>query len=138
MIDLSGHKILVVDDDPDAREFICTVLSDSNAAVVEAKDGVEALELARRETPDLVTLDITMPEKNGAEVYAEMRQEDELQNIPVCIVSGQPELRKLIYQRVVPAPDGYLDKPIHEDSLLLSVKKILALRDRKKKDPSER
>ena len=122
MFDLSARKILVVDDDPDAREFICTVLSDSGAIVVEAKDGVEALEVARRERPDLVTLDITMPEKTGAEVYEEMREDEELQGIPVCIVSGQPELRKLIYQRVVPAPDGYLDNPIHEDSLLLSVK----------------
>jgi CheY-like chemotaxis protein len=128
---LTGHKILVVDDDPDTREFISTVLTDSHATVVEAKDGVEALEVARRERPDLVTLDITMPEKNGAEVYAEMRQDDELRSIPVCIVSGQPELRNLIYQRVVPAPDGYLDKPIHEDKLLLSVKKILALASRK-------
>ena len=128
---MTGRKILVVDDDPDAREFISTVLTDSHATVVEAKDGVEALEVARRERPDLVTLDITMPEKNGAEVYAEMRQDDGLRSIPVCIVSGRPELRKLIYQRVVPAPDGYLDKPIHEDKLLLSVKKILALASRK-------
>ena len=127
MFDLSTKKILVVDDDPDAREFICTVLSDSEANVVEARDGVEALEVARREKPDLVTLDITMPEKSGAEVYAEMREDDELRNIPVCIVSGQPELRKLIYQRVNPPPDGYLDKPIHEDLLLRSVRKILAL-----------
>ena len=127
MSDLSAYTILVVDDDPDAREFISTVLSDSEATVVEAQDGVEALDVARREKPDLVTLDITMPEKSGAEVYAEMRQDDELRDIPVCIVSGQPELRKLIYQRVTPPPDGYLDKPIHEDDLLLSVKKILAL-----------
>jgi len=127
MLDLSAYKILVVDDDPDAREFICTVLSDSNATVVEARDGVEALEVARREHPDLVTLDITMPEKTGSEVYEEMRQDENLQDIPVCIVSGQPELRRLIYQRVVPPPDGYLDKPIHEDAILRSVRKILVL-----------
>ena len=130
MFDLSARKILVVDDDPDAREFIGTVLSDANAMVIEAKDGVEALEVARREKPDLITLDITMPEKTGAEVYEEMRDDPELQDIPVCIVSGQPELRKLIYQRVVPPPDGYLDKPINEDKLLLSVRKILALASR--------
>ena len=127
MLDLSAYTILVVDDEPDAREFICTVLSDSNATVVEARDGVEALEVARREKPDLVTLDITMPEKTGSEVFAEMREDDELRSIPVCIVSGQPELRELIYQRVVPPPDGYLDKPIHPDFLLRSVRKILAL-----------
>ncbi len=131
MLDLSAYKILVVDDEPDARVFICTVLSDANATVVEARDGVEALEVARREKPDLVTLDITMPEKSGSEVYEEMRNDDELRGIPVCIVSGQPELRQLIYQRVTPPPDGYLDKPIHEDKLLRSVRKILALASRR-------
>ena len=130
MVDLSGQKILVVDDDPDAREFLATVFTDFGATVVLAEDGVEALEVARRETPDLVTLDITMPEKTGAEVYAEMRGDPDLREIPVCIISGQPELRKLIYQRVVPPPDGYLDKPVDEDKLLLSVKKILALAGR--------
>lgn len=127
MSDLKGYRILVVDDDPDAREFIRTVLADESAVVVEAKDGIEALEMARKEKPDLVTLDITMPGKTGAEVYAEMREDPELRTIPVCIISGQPELRKLIYQRVVPPPDGYLDKPIHEDRLMMSVRKILAL-----------
>ena len=130
MPDLSKYKILVADDDPDARDFISTVLGDQNATIVEAKDGNETLELARIEKPDLVTLDISMPEKNGAQVYAEMREDPELKNIPVCIISGQPELRKLIYQRIVPPPDGYLDKPIHEDDLLMSVKKILALTSR--------
>ena len=97
MSDLSGHRILVVDDDPDAREFIRTVLADENAFIIEAEDGIEALVIARREKPDLVTLDITMPVKGGAQVYEEMREDPELRNIPVCIVSGQPELRKLIY-----------------------------------------
>ena len=130
MADLSNYKILVVDDDPDARDFISTVLGDEKAKIIEARDGNEALELARIEKPDLVTLDITMPEKNGAQVYAEMREDPALKDIPVCIVSGQPELRKLIYQRIVPPPDGYLDKPIHEDNLLMSVKKLLALGSR--------
>ena len=130
MADLSNYKILVVDDDPDARDFISTVLGDEKAKIIEARDGNEALELARIEKPDLVTLDITMPEKNGAQVYAEMREDPALKDIPVCIISGQPELRKLIYQRIVPPPDGYLDKPIHEDNLLMSVKKLLALGSR--------
>jgi CheY-like chemotaxis protein len=127
MIDLSAYKILVVDDDPDAREFISTVLSDSNATVIEAKDGIEALEMARREKPDLVTLDMEMPGKTGSEVYEEMRSDEELRSIPVFIVSGHPELRRLIYQKVTPPPDGYLDKPVEEDRLLFSIKKILAL-----------
>ena len=135
MSDLSGHRILVVDDDPDAREFIKTVLGDDGATIIEAQDGIEALATARREKPDLVTLDITMPGKGGAQVYEEMREDSELHSVPVCIVSGQPELRKLIYQRVVPPPDGYLDKPINEDALLLIVKKLLAMSRRRSSEP---
>ena len=131
MSDLSGHRILVVDDDPDAREFIKTVLGDDGATIIEAQDGLEALAIARKDKPDLVTLDINMPGKGGAQVYEEMREDPGLQSVPVCIVSGQPELRKLIYQRVVPPPDGYLDKPINEDALLLIVKKLLAMSKRK-------
>lgn len=131
MVDLSNKKILVVDDDPDALMFIGVVLTDAGATVIEAEDGVEALEMARSEKPDLVTLDINMPRKSGTEVYEEMRRDDELRDIPVCIVSGQPELRKLIYQRVVPPPEGYLDKPINEEDLLLSVRKILRLAEKR-------
>jgi twitching motility two-component system response regulator PilH len=131
MVDLSTKKILVVDDDPDTLMFIGVVLSDAGATVIEAEDGVEALELARREKPDLVTLDLTMPRKSGVEVYEEMRRDDELRDIPVFIISGQPELRKLVYQRVVPVPDGYLDKPINGNDLLLSVRKILRLAEKR-------
>ena len=126
MLDLSKFKILVVDDEPDILEFICTVLEDNGANVVRARDGDEALEVARIEKPDLVTLDIQMPQKDGGAVFEEMRSDSDLKTIPVCIISGKPELRRLIYQRTVPPPEGYIDKPINEKNLLLNVRKILA------------
>jgi two-component system phosphate regulon response regulator PhoB len=127
VLDLSKYKILVVDDEHDARQFICTVLRDNGAAVLEASDGVTALEVARKEIPDLVTLDITMPGKDGVEVFEEMRNDPALKHIPVCIISAHPDLRGLIYQRAVPPPDGYLDKPIDEKGLLLNIRKTLSL-----------
>lgn len=131
MRDLSSYKILVVDDEEDTRSFICTVLADNGATVLEARDGNEALEIARREKPDLITLDITMPGKGGGEVFAEIRMDPEIKNTPVCIISAHPDLRRLIYQRTVLPPDGYLDKPIDEKGLLLNVRKTLSLRRRK-------
>ncbi len=127
VMDLSICTMLVVDDEPDSLTFIGTVLRDSGATVVEARDGDEALELARSERPDMVTLDISMPGKDGAEAFEEMRSDPALKSIPVCIVSGRPELRRLIYQRTVPPPDGYVDKPIDEQRLLFNVRKILSL-----------
>ncbi len=126
MIDLSQYKILVVDDEPDILTFICSVLEDNGATVFQARSGDQALEEARRNKPDLVTLDLSMPGKDGGQVFEEMRNDAELKKIPVFIISGKPELRRLIYQRTVQPPDGFLDKPIDERSLLLNVRKILS------------
>ena len=89
--------------------------------------GDEAIELARREKPDLMTLDISMPGKSGIEVFEEIRSDADIKSIPVCIVTGKPELRQLIYERDVSPPEGYLDKPITEEGLLRNVRKILDL-----------
>jgi CheY-like chemotaxis protein len=99
--------------------------------VYEATNGHEALDIARREQPDLMTLDLEMPDMDGGQVFAAMRSEPGLRDIPVCIVSGHPELRKLIYQRSVPPPDGYLDKPVDGKRLLLNVRKILSATTRR-------
>jgi CheY-like chemotaxis protein len=124
-LELVGYKILVVDDEADILTFIATVLEDHGATVVQASDGDSALEVARREKPHLMTLDVSMPGKDGGEVFAIMRQDPELQGIPVCIISGKPELRRLIYERTVPPPEGFMDKPISDENLVLNVRKIL-------------
>ena len=66
-----------------------------------------------------------MPGKDGAEVFATMRSDPQIDGTRVCIISGKPELRQLIYERHVPPPEGYMDKPIDERDLLLNVRKIL-------------
>ena len=124
---LAGRKILVADDEPDIRIFFSTVLKDNGAEVIEAADGDETIELVQREKPDLVTLDLNMPGKDGGKVFEVMRNTPELAGIPVCIITGRPELRRLIYDRPVPPPEGYLDKPVDEDTLILNIRKILEL-----------
>ena len=119
--------VFVVDDDPESRIFISTVLEDNGATVHEACDGYEALEKARSVKPDLMTLDLEMPGKDGGQVYEEMRNDPELASIPVFVISGRPDLRGLFYQRRVPPPEGYLDKPVDELALLRNVRRILAL-----------
>jgi Fe-S oxidoreductase/CheY-like chemotaxis protein len=125
---LQGYKILVVDDEPDILLFLSTVLEDQGATVIRAADGEQALALAVRERPDLVTLDLSMPGKNGGYVFEEIRNHPEIAATKVCIITGKPELRRLIYERPVAPPEGYLDKPIDEESLLSHVRMILALK----------
>ncbi|MBI5526300.1 MAG: response regulator [Deltaproteobacteria bacterium] len=122
---LAGRTILVIDDEPDVRAFLTAVLEDNGAKVVTAADGDEGLALARKEKPDLVTLDISMPGKDGGKVFEAMRRDPDLRSIRVCVITGRPELRKLIYERPVPPPEGYLDKPVSEETLLTNVRKIL-------------
>jgi Fe-S oxidoreductase/ActR/RegA family two-component response regulator len=133
LIPLKGYKILVVDDEPDILTFISTVLEDQGAVAIQASDADQALELALKEKPDLITLDLSMPGKNGGFVFEELRKNPELSSTKVCIITGKPELRRLIYDRPVRPPEGYLDKPINEESLLVNVRKILeAPHDEKK------
>ncbi len=127
---LTGQTIVVVDDEPDQREFLATVFEDHGATVFRAADGEEGLELARREAPDLLTLDLEMPGMSAGEVFETLRSDPELESIKVCIITGHPELRKLIYDRAVRKPEGYLDKPVDEARLILNARKILDLAHR--------
>jgi Fe-S oxidoreductase len=124
---LTGRTILVADDEPDQLEYLATVFEDNGATVLRATDGDEALALACSEKPDLLTLDLEMPGKNVGEVFEILRKDPDLESLKVCVITGRPELRKLIYDRSVRRPEGYLDKPVTEEALLLSVRKILEL-----------
>jgi Fe-S oxidoreductase len=124
---LAGKKILVVDDEPDVCTYLTTVLEDNGATVIQANDGDKGLELARTEKPDMMTLDLSMPGTDGGKVFETLRKDPELKNLRVCIITGKPELRKLVYEKPVPPPEGYLDKPVEEETLLLNVRKILEL-----------
>ena len=130
--DLKGRKILVAEDEPDIRTFFSTVLEDHGAEVLEAADGNETIEMVKQHKPDLVTLDLNMPGQDGGKVFEFMRNDPELAEIPVCIITGRPELRRLIYDRPVPAPEGYLDKPVDEKTLVLNIRKILEAKHKAK------
>jgi CheY-like chemotaxis protein len=88
--------------------------------------------MARKEKPDLMTLDLAMPGKSGVEVFVEVRMDPELGTIPICIITGRPEMRKLIYERPADRPpEGYLDKPVTEKALIRNIKKIFEVRGHK-------
>jgi Fe-S oxidoreductase len=122
---LTGRTLLVADDEPDQVEFLATVFEDNGATVLRAANGDEALALARREKPDLLTLDLGMPGRDVGEVYELLREDPETADLKICIITGRPELRRLIYERSVRPPEGYLDKPLTEESLLRGVRKVL-------------
>lgn len=120
--------VLVVEDEPDARDFLTTVLEDNGYAVVVANDGIEAIAKLEESPPDLVTLDITMPEKSGVAVYRKLKEEEELQGIPVIIITGiSDDFKQFISsRRQVPPPEGYISKPVDHADFLKMVDELIA------------
>jgi CheY-like chemotaxis protein len=120
--------VLVVDDDPDARDFLTTVLEDAGFGTTTAKDGTEAIAAIEEGAPDLVALDITMPEKSGVAVYRRLKEDEQLKSIPVIIITGvSDDFKKFIStRRQVPPPEGYISKPVDHEQLVRTVKNLLA------------
>ena len=119
--------VLVVDDEPDARDYLTTVLQDNGFATVIAKDGIEAIARLEEAVPDLVSLDITMPEKSGVSVYRKLKEDDQLKDVPVIIITGvSDEFQKFIStRRHVPPPDGYISKPVDADAFMKMVGELI-------------
>jgi Fe-S oxidoreductase/CheY-like chemotaxis protein len=128
---LHGRRILVVDDEPDVRTFLRTVLEDAGAEVSEAADGDQAIAAARAGKPDMITLDLSMQGKDGIEAFAELRSDPGTRDIPVCVVTGHPEFRGVIYSHAVPPPEGYMDKPVRDEELVDNLRRIFELRNHK-------
>jgi Fe-S oxidoreductase len=123
----AGKRILVVDDDEEAVLFLSTLLSDHGADVLTATSGEQAFRLAEEERPDLLTLDLSMPGKDGVQVFLALRGNPKTRDLPVCIVTGRPEMRKLIYERPVPPPEAFVNKPVDAERLILDLRKVFEL-----------
>jgi CheY-like chemotaxis protein len=122
-----AKKILVVDDEPDVVTYLSAVLKDAGYETAEAANGEEALSKMAAGKPDLITLDITMPEMTGVRTYRTLKEDTLLRKIPVIIVTGvSHEFKQFISTRTqVPPPEGYLEKPVRPEELLAEVKRLI-------------
>lgn len=113
-------KILIVDDDPSVVKYLTAFLSDSGYETCSAPDGEAALDAVAREAPDLITLDLQMPNDTGTRFYRNLMKEKRFKDTPVIVISGIPG-RHL----AVSKPAAVFEKPVDRDQLLAAVKKAL-------------
>lgn len=113
-------KILVVDDESHIVKYLTVFFQDSGYDTCSASNGEEAYEVLQREKPDLVTLDLQMPNETGTRFYRHMIRNDEFKDTPVIVISGLPG-RHL----AVSKPLAVFEKPIDRDALLAVVKKAI-------------
>jgi len=125
-------KILLVDDDPDFVEATKIVLESAPYQVEVAYDGTEALAKVHEEKPDLIILDIIMPEQDGFKVCKALKEDPELSNIPIIMLTS---LSERMGETVYSVSDGlmleaedYVDKPVTPAELLARVAKFLGKR----------
>ena len=127
-------KILILDDEPHVVTYLETLLQDNGYETVSASNGKEGMEKAKEDKPDLVCLDISMPEQSGVRFYRNLKEDPDLSSVPVVIVTavtrygGDPEPFKRIIssRKQVPPPDGYLSKPIDKQEFLDTIAKVLS------------
>ena len=114
--------VLVVDDDDESRAILAEILGRAGYEMVQAQDGRQGLELARRRTPDLIVLDLLMPGMDGWSFRLAQRADPALAHVPVLVLSGDPAP-----QAAALDADLFLRKPIQADHLVAEVGRLLAL-----------
>ena len=120
-------RILVADDDPLSIKLLNFRLRSVGHEVISAVDGGEALEIATREEPDLVLLDIMMPVMNGFQVLRKLRSQEETKNIPVIMLTSKVQEKDVVFGLEAGAED-YITKPFSFAELNARVNRVLTSR----------
>jgi DNA-binding response OmpR family regulator len=126
MPDLKDKTILVVDDDPDVVTAITMSLTDMGAKVFQAVDGSQAVEVAEKEQPDLVILDMMLPKRSGFLVAERLKAHKPKGAKPrIIMITGNLGSRHKTYAENIKI-DDYINKPFRMERLLASIEKVLA------------
>jgi len=128
-----SKKVLIVDDEPDMRVFLTTLLETNGFKPLSAEDGRQGMEIARNRKPALIILDVMMPKESGIGMYRELKGDPDLKDIPVIMLSALSRKTFFHSQRVldeyrgekIPEPAAYMEKPPEPDELLEAIRKCL-------------
>lgn len=113
-------KVMVVDDDPVIARYLVNILNDNGYETCSAGSGVEAYDVLKKEKPDLITLDIEMPEEWGPQFYRRLTKNKEFKDIPVIVISGVPSRHLAISKAIIS-----LSKPFDPEQLIGIIKNTI-------------
>jgi CheY-like chemotaxis protein len=126
--------ILIVDDEPDTRIFLCNILGTCGFAPVDAGDKQEGMQMARQTRPALIIIDAMMPGDEGIEMYRELRGDRQLSHVPVIMVSTVDKKTFAYYHKFqtrqeildFPSPGAYVEIPVESDQLIEMVRDLIS------------
>ena len=119
-----GYSVLVVDDDPMKRQLLRLILERAGFGVAEAADGTEALLALDKTMPDLMTLDVMMPQMDGFAVCERVRQNPKTAELPIIMVSARADGGS-IREGLAAGANRYLPQPVMPDKLIKTVNELL-------------
>jgi len=121
-----NRRLLYVEDEPEMIELVKLILARRGFEVIGANGGREGLESVRRLLPDLVLLDLMMPDMDGWDVYQQMKADAATQKIPVIVVTAKAQSIDKVLGLHIAKVDDYISKPFSPNELVESVEKVLA------------
>lgn len=133
---MKKKKILVADDEPEIVDIVKRMLEDEYE-VITAYDGEEALRKAKKEKPDLILLDILMPKLDGWETLKKLKEDEELKNIPVSMLTALPLTPDDTKEKPIDKIENYIVKPFTKETLLKKIKDIFEREEEAKKTYEE-
>ena len=130
---MAEKTALIIDDEPDITTYHATLLTDNGWQVQTANSGDDGLEMAKQKKPDVIMLDVMMPERGGLSTLIGFRKDHELKNVHVVLVTGIQESLTQDFEKFLDRfknynPDGYVEKPIDPEKLLALLDELVAAR----------
>ncbi|MDP3186705.1 MAG: response regulator [Anaerolineales bacterium] len=128
MTDTTPKCVLCIEDEAEMIDLIRLILGRRGFEVKGANGGLEGLEMIRKEKPDLVLLDLMMPDMDGWEVYQQMKADEATRDIPVIVVTAKAQSIDKVLGLHIAKVDDYIAKPFSPQELLASIDNVLAKR----------
>lgn len=118
-------RLVYIEDEAEMIDLVRLILNRRGYEVIGANGGLEGLETVRREKPDLVLLDLMMPDLGGWEVFQQMKASEETRNIPVIVVTAKAQTIDRVLGLHIAKVDDYISKPFSPQELFNSIEKVL-------------
>jgi two-component system response regulator VicR len=121
-----ARRVVCIEDEPEMIDLVKLILGRKGFQVTGAMGGREGLEVIARDKPDIVLLDLMMPDMDGWEVYQKMKADDAMRTIPVIVVTAKAQSIDKVLGLHIAKVDDYITKPFGPQELLESVEKVIA------------
>ena len=129
----ASKRVLIVDDELDQRIYVAALFKTSGYAPIVTKNGKEGMQKTKELRPDLIILDVMMPEGGGVDMYRKLKRDPALRDIPVIMLTGVGEKSfshylKMLNIRIeepIPEPDAYMEKPLDHEKMLELAEQLL-------------